>query len=279
MREHLLQLTAHGPRHPSNPAGVSEALGYLRGCLSSYGYDVEVERYGRGSHEVNLLAALPGEWPTLEIGAHWDTVAGSPGADDDASGVAGVLELARHFAADPPLRTIRFCLFGGEEDGMRGSQAHVSGLGSAVPGRDRAVDGIIVLEMIGYRDTRPGAQKLPPGAVEAGIDPARFERGDFIAAVGDKRAGDTLIAIWSAGKEHGLPVLPVSLPPGHHAHGARSDHHPYWLSGRMGIMITDTAEFRNPHYHQPSDTLETLDLDFAAQATRTVATAVRALTV
>jgi len=192
---------------------------------------VEPEPYGHRPHEVNVLAELAGtgDGPTLEVGAHWDSVIDGPGADDNASGVAGVLAIARVCATGPaPGRTLRFCYFGGEE---------------------------------------------------ADIDLDRFTTADFIAAIGNDAAAEYLEAIWIAGHalDPPLAVLPVAVSSDHTAHGARSDHRPYWLSGRKGVMITDTAEFRNANYHRATDTLDTLDLDFAAQVTRAVAGAVRAL--
>jgi Zn-dependent M28 family amino/carboxypeptidase len=101
LREHVVRLTEHGPRHRDNPAAVPAALDYIEQCLISYGYQVEHERYGDAPHEVNLLTEVLGNSnaPLLEVGAHWDTVSDGPGADDNASGVAGLLELARVFAA------------------------------------------------------------------------------------------------------------------------------------------------------------------------------------
>lgn len=265
---HIERLTALGPRHESNPAAVVAALGYVTSALESYGYRVERECYGRGVHEVNLLAERSGTGPAIEVGAHWDTVERSPGADDNASGVAGLLEVARVFAAGaPPVRTVRFCFFGGEEYGLIGSLVHVARLDD----RGADVEGAIVFEMIGYRDSRPGSQRFP-GEIEV---PPGFDRGDFIVAVGNPASADYLAAI-AAGGHPALMVLPVDLPAdGEHA--GRSDHYPYWLSGRKGVMLTDTAEFRNPHYHRPTDTIDTLDLNFAARVTRAVAVALRAL--
>lgn len=265
---HIERLTAHGPRHESNPKAVDAALSYVSSALETYGYEVERECYGRGAHEVNLLAECGGTGPVIEVGAHWDTVERSPGADDNASGVAGLLEVARSFAAGPPPpRKVRFCFFGGEEYGLIGSLMHVARLDD----RGADVEGVIVFEMIGYRDSRPGSQRFP-GEIDV---PPGFDRGDFIVAVGNPESSDYLAAIAAAGHP-ALMVLPVDLAAdGQHA--GRSDHYPYWLSGRKGVMITDTAEFRNPHYHRPTDTIDTLDLKFAVQVTRSVAVAVRAL--
>jgi Zn-dependent M28 family amino/carboxypeptidase len=282
LREHIVRLTEPGPRHRGNPASVTAALDYISKCLSSYGYEVEPERYGDAPHEVNLLTGVFGDSavPVLEVGAHWDSVHDSPGADDNASGVAGLLELARVFSGiTPGNRALRFCVFGGEEDqpvGCTGSRAHVARLGAGGP----TVEGAIVLEMIAYRDTRPGSQRFPEPEEDAPqLDLSMLDRGDFIAAVGNEEAAEYLEALHSAGQDQApaLMVLPVSLPSSHSANGSRSDHYPYWLSGRKGVMVTDTAEFRNPHYHRSTDTVDTLDFGFAAQVTRAVAQALHAL--
>ncbi|GAB4054573.1 M20/M25/M40 family metallo-hydrolase [Catellatospora paridis] len=281
LRAHIGRLTAYGPRHRGDGRAVSAALDHITGCLAGYGYEVVREPYGDALHEVNLLAerAGTGTAPVLEVGAHWDSVAGSPGADDNASGVAGLLEIARLCAAEPPApRTVRFCFFGGEEhdpEPCNGSRAHVARLDAA--GAD--VEGIIVLEMIGYRDLRPGSQTFPDADGQAGPELTGPHRADFIAAVGNVEAAAYLAAIGDGGAAQvpPLPVLAVPLPSEHDAHGSRSDHQPYWAGGRLGVMVTDTAEFRNPHYHRPTDTLDTLDLDFAAQVTQSVASAVRTL--
>src|SRR5262249_49244738 len=131
----------------------------------------------------------------------------------------------------------------------------------------------IILEMIGYRSTDPGSQRVP--AALAGLIDAPTT-GDFIAVVADPRAAPYAAAIErSAGN---LPVFGLTAPGPVVGDLYRRDHVPYWRSGRPALQITDTAEYRNPHYHRPTDTLDTLDLDFAAQVSRAVVGAVRILT-
>jgi Zn-dependent M28 family amino/carboxypeptidase len=218
--------------------------------------------------------------PVIELCAHWDSVAGSPGADDNASGVAGLLEIARVFAAgEVPRGRLRFCLFGEEEDeqiGYLGSRAHVARLD--VEGMP--VSGAVVLEMIGYRDSSPGSQRFPEDLVPEGSPLRAFDRGDFIAAIGNQGTEPWLEAVRVAGQaeEPSLPVLSIPVPADVGGNATRSDHLPYWRSGRSGVLITDTAEFRNPHYHRPTDLPTTLDYAFAAAVTRTVARTLRTLT-
>lgn len=286
---YISALSSIGPRHAGLPSSVTATRAFLTASMEKLGYHVEHQQYGPSPHQVNLIAEVgsdhPRSTPILEIGAHWDTVPDSPGADDNASGVAGLLAIAQALAADPPpkaRRRIRLCLFAEEEvPGCPGSTAHLARANE----RGDLIDGAIVLEMIGYRDAAPGSQRFPETlaslAASAGAVPAGGhlpDRGDFLAAVGDVGAEEYLTALTTAARGLGLPILPLAVPSGASGDAARSDHASYWAAGRPGVMITDTANFRNPHYHQPSDLPQTLDLDFATLTTRAVMGAIRVLT-
>lgn len=273
--EHIAALTSAGSRHPENPRGIETALEHIRSTLAGFGYQVHEQRYGAQSHQINLTvdAGPHRDAGILDLGAHWDTVAGSPGADDNASGVAGLLEIARALAASPPARAVRLCFFAEEEiGGLPGSTAHVE----AATQRAETIDAAIVLEMIGCRDLRPGSQQLPEKAAgllqSVGSDVP--QRGDFIALVGDTAAGHLVQRLQqaAAGQEPALPALPLVVPIGALGDAARSDHAAYWQAGIPGVMVTDTANFRNQHYHQSTDTPERIDLDFAAEVTGMVLT-------
>ncbi|WP_238012038.1 M20/M25/M40 family metallo-hydrolase [Dactylosporangium sp. AC04546] len=245
---HITALTAHGPRCGDLP-GVTAALRYMSDTLRDAGLRVTVERYGSELYDVNLVAEIPGASPdAIELCAHWDTTPDTVGADDNASGVAGVLEAARLLRGlELPARTVRFCLFGGEETGFLGSSAHVRGI---TPGTES-----IVFEMIGY--TAP-EQGFPPQLAEL-VDPP--SRGDFIALVGEP---DSMYLVHNYALHASLPVFPFIVPVVARDLVMRSDHVPYWESRRHSVLVTDTADFRNPHYHRPTDTIDTLDLPFAA---------------
>jgi len=271
---HIDVLTALGPRHHGNPRAVSATLGYLTHQLDRWGYQIGVERYGPEPDRVNMVVERPGtdpDAPWLEVGAHWDSVAESPGADDNASGVAGVLEVARILAgAGRPGRGVRLCFFGGEEGqrghpGFEGSIAHVSTV-------DSRVTGAIVLEMIGYRTLEPDSQRLPEPLVGLVDAPTT---GDFIAVIGDDNSADYVARIEAVGRRQvpDLPIFAIVLPEIALPLVSRSDHVPYWHTGRKGVLVTDTSEYRTPHYHQPGDVLATLDLEFAAQVTAMVGAA------
>ncbi|WP_432831291.1 M20/M25/M40 family metallo-hydrolase [Dactylosporangium sp. CA-092794] len=249
LRTHVEALTAHGPRFADLP-GVPACLRYITDELSGLGLAVRVERYGGELHEVNLVAEIQGGTSddAVELCAHWDSVAESAGADDNASGVAGVLEAARALRdAELPARTIRFCLFGGEEDGFAGSEAHMAHI---TPRTES-----IVFEMIGYT----AASQRFPDELTGFVEPP--ERGDFIALVADDPS-QPLLACFAGHLR--VPSMPLVLPEFAQAVAMRSDHVPYWESGRRALLVTDTADYRNPEYHRPGDTAETLDYGFAA---------------
>lgn len=225
----------------------------------------------------------------LIVSAHFDAVPGSPGADDDASGVAGVMELARIMKeVGPGQRTIRLVLFNLEEVGLVGSRAYVSSWlkeqramaptdGSTATSQPERIVGMMSLEMIGYFTDEPGSQKSPIQRIEGVFEPSTV--GDTIAVVGVK-AHQTfsrpLIALMKAHapglKTTDVDFMPVPIPD-----MMRSDHGPFIIAGRPAVMITDTANFRNPHYHRATDTPETLDLKRFTLVVRGVVGAVRRL--
>ncbi len=200
------------------------------------------------------------------IGAHYDTEVNTQGADDNASGVAALLELAQRFAGVDTARTLRFVAFTNEE----GANSRGSVMGSRVSAeysreRGETIVAMLSLEMLGYADSTPGSQKYPfpsDSPIARGMNLP--DRGDFIAVAG--RTGDTELvnrlgaAMVGAGR---VPVVPVALPPVLRDIW-RSDNGNYWLSGFTAVMVTDTSNFRNPHYHRPTDTADTLDFGFMA---------------
>lgn len=239
----------------------------------------------------NLVADLPGadDRPTVVIGAHLDTVDGSPGADDNASGVAALLEIARLLGGlpRPPAVTLQF--FDMEELGMIGSRFAARQLR-----RTRQVAGMMCLESVGFFVTGPGTQAVPAGfgaafpRVAARVR-SGGQRGDFTLVV-HRRSADAAASSWCRAAQAAELRLPaVTLrdprPPGLLGallglvappliHLDRSDHASFWNAGIPALMLTGTANFRNPHYHRPTDTPDTLDYGrLAAVAVATAATA------
>jgi len=264
--DHVDALTRHGPRPVHDADATQRALDYLRGQLESYGYAVIEENHDLGAFRVrNAIATREGTDPgrVIEVSAHYDTVATGPGADDNTSSVAGLLEIARVLSEVELGASVRFCFFGGEEIGMAGSTLHVQSLEN-YPGK---VEGLLNLEMIGYTSFERGSQTSPV-RIPFIVWPPR--EGDFICVVGNLRSG------WIGNRFEGalgryvseLPYYSVNRIDGFFGDAARSDHLPYWRAGIPALMLTDTAEFRNPNYHQASDTTETLDVSFLAAVTR-----------
>jgi hypothetical protein len=242
--------------------------------FAEHGYEVERHDYGTG---INVLGVRAGESPEqVVISAHYDHIPDCAGADDNASGVAGVLETARVLAAGRWRRTLVVACWDEEEDGMIGSRAW------AARARERGdrIAGAFVYEMIGFRLDAPDSQRLPPGSelffptVVAQLA-ARDNRGDFIAAIGNADSHEALALFeqWAGAAE--LPVVSIELSPLLEQAAAladldRSDHSAFWRNDYPGIMLTDTADFRNPYYHcaYGEDAPGSLDADFAARALR-----------
>jgi Zn-dependent M28 family amino/carboxypeptidase len=200
------------------------------------------------------------------VGAHYDSIPATPGADDNASGVAALIAAARAVGSR---EDICFVAFDGEECGFIGSRALVAGLGRHRP------EQVHVLEMVGYASRGPGSQRNPLPAIPAPIV------GDFLAVVGTHGSRGLLDHVLATADAHAVPVqglylpdVPLGMIEGISHHLLRSDHAPFWRAGLPALMWTDTAEFRNPHYHQATDAPETLDYDFLAGVTRLLVHAV-----
>lgn len=264
-----------GIRHPvTAPEGLRAAGAYIAGEMKSFGLDL-LEEAIEGEHNerfVNLIGRESGGRAgkkILVIGAHYDTVADSPGADDNASGLAVLLEVARILA---PLRgklTPQFVAFSLEEEGFLGSDHYAR----QVRRNKIPLWGAMILECVGYTDARPGAQTAP-----AGLPIKLPSQGDFIGLVGNaaaepiQKAYEVAVATYCPE----LPCVSLLVPGKGEAlpDTRRSDHVPFWDRGYRAVMLTDTAEFRNPNYHKKTDQLKTLDLTFMTRVARSLAAAV-----
>jgi Zn-dependent M28 family amino/carboxypeptidase len=242
------------------------ARNYLTQSLKKLGWSSTLQPFEGG---VNIFAQRQGTDPeagAVLVAAHYDTVPGSPGADDNASGVAVVLEVARLFGSRPTPRTLQLAFFDQEELGLRGSiafaanEAHLSNL-----------RGVIVMDMVGFACYTVGCQRYPAGLPI--IPPTN--RGDFLAVVGDSEHLPLLEAFHQSGQPDLPPVLtlPVPLKGMLIPDTLRSDHAPFWYHGVGAVLLTDTANLRTPHYHQPSDTPATLHLSFFTGAAQIVVNA------
>lgn len=260
LRRHVMQLAGEiGERSVAKPAAAVRAAAYLDAELTAMGYTVAPQEYdAHGQRWRNLEATVRGSAHADEIivvGAHYDTAEGAPGADDNGSGVAGVLELARSFAGKRATRTIRFVLFGTEEP----PSFPTSAMGSrhyadAARARGDRIVAMLAIESIGYYDSEHGSQRYP-----FPLNLVYPDVGDFIGFVSNVRSGPLVrraIAIFRSAAP--LPSEGAAVPswvPG----VWWSDHWSFWRQGYRAIMITDTAPFRNPFYHTAQDTPEKLD--------------------
>ncbi len=244
------------PRHGRwDPLGLLAVRSLLRERLGALG-EVEELPFAQGTTKgVNLLLRLPGRHPRLPpllVGAHYDGAPQTSGADDNATGVAALLELANRWRADPPRRPVWLVAFDQEEEGLLGSRA----LAQRLRADGQPLRLMVSLEMLGFT----GATQRYPHPAMAKI---YGTRGDFIALVANIGAIPLLPGLARrVGRHVKTKVLPVprggrSLPD-----TRRSDHSPFWDQGYNALMVTDTSFLRNPHYHRASDTVQTLDLPF-----------------
>ena len=259
-----------GPRHVGKMDKLETAAFWLESTLGggNMGYEVTRNSYKAGSHQVrNLIAELPGATLRKEIivvGAHYDTVPNSPGANDNASGVASLLSLAQAFAGDQQARTVRFVAFVNEEPPF----FQTNEMGSLVYAReckakDENIVAMISLETIGFFSDKAGSQKTPRGL--AGVYPTT---GNFLAFVGNKSSKFYADAARSAFKRaSGIPALSGAFPENVSGVGW-SDHWSFWKTGYPAVMVTDTAPYRYPHYHKPTDTKDKIDFGKLEKVTR-----------
>lgn len=260
LRGHVARLAGEiGERHVGRPRALQAAEAWVRRSWEALGFDVARQPYTADGVEcANLEVSIPGRERTREIvlaGAHYDTVPGTPGADDNASGVAALIELARLLREARPARTLRLVAFVNEEPpffpfGKMGSMVY------ARAARRRADDIRVMfsLEMLGCYSDVPGSQSYPPLLRHFYPD-----RGDFIAFVsnlGSRHALREAVSAFRAASD--FPAEQLAAPafvPG----VSWSDQRSFWKAGYRAVMVTDTAFHRNAHYHGPGDTPERLD--------------------
>jgi len=272
-----------GVRHPeAAPTAHTRAEEYVARELEAAG--LEVDRHGfdfRGSRHRNVRGVRRGrdpDAPRILLGAHYDTVPGSPGADDNASGVAALLETARCLPT-AGRRTVEFVGFDLEEPqgGPWGHRIGSDRYAERAREEGRRYAGCLVFEMVGYTDAEPGGQGAPWLLFWKRVPDA----GTFLAAVGDWKSG-RLLRRFSRASERAVPGLPLVR----HRTPFRgwllpvtrlSDHSRFWDAGYPALMLTDTAFLRNPHYHRATDRVETLDFGFMTRVVDATVAAVREL--
>ncbi len=260
LTQHLERLVIErNPYYAS--AGHLFAREYIRSHFARFGEVLIHEFEVNGNIHQNLILQIESnsakKRSPLIIGAHYDTVAGCVGADDNGSGVAVLLELAEYFSANPIKYPIQLIAFDMEEYGLLGSAAYTDKLKH----ENQKIRLMISLEMLGYCDRAPNSQQYP-----AGLDKFYPNTGDFIGLIGSIPTIPDLLHL----QHHMKSVVSCEwLPAGWRGLAIpdtrRSDHAPFWDAGYKALMVTDTANMRNPHYHKSSDQLETLDLEFLTQ--------------
>jgi hypothetical protein len=248
-----------GERNLRRYAQLTAAADFIEGAFSRAGLQPRRDTYelqGRASH--NIETEIRGARPEIVvIGAHYDSVFGSPGANDNGSGVAALLALARRFAGKSTGQTLRFVAFVNEEPPyfqteQMGSFVYARGCKA----RGDQISAMLSLETIGYFSDAPRSQEYPPG-----ISAFYPSTGNFIGFVGNFRSRALVRRVVASFREQGkIPSEGAALPsfiPG----VAWSDQWSFWQCGYPAIMITDTAPFRYPHYHENTDTPDKLEYD------------------
>lgn len=250
------------PRHfEFNATANRTTADWIAKELSGWGYQVSFQ-----GHYRNVIAEPPitGE-EVIVVGAHYDSVPETPGADDNGSAVAAMLGCAKLCAEFLPDLPVVFVAFNCEEDGLLGSSDWVQHF---LPTAGYRVACSHVLEMVGYASNSPGSQKIPPG-----LPISLPDRGDFIGLLTNSKGASAMKQALQVIRTErpGLPAYGVEVMLGLEKYFPvllRSDHAPFWKAGIPSIMWTDTSEFRNPHYHASSDQPDTLDYEFLTQVTQ-----------
>lgn len=258
LRADVDALVGFSPRASSHPENLDGARDYITTQLRGAGYDPTLQKAGTNPSFLNIVAEragtadLPG---MIVVGAHYDAVVETPGADDNASGVALALELARRLRDNGPERTVRFVFFVNEEPPFfrtRDMGSEHAARASRQAGE--RIEVMFSLECVGYYDDTPGSQKYPPV-----LDLFYPPQGDFVAFVGniDNRASITR-TIELFRERATLPSEGIAGP-GFIQGLDFSDHLAYWNAGYPALMVTDTAFLRNDAYHTERDTSDRLD--------------------
>jgi Zn-dependent M28 family amino/carboxypeptidase len=278
LRMHVEALASGiGERHVRRPKALHAAEEYIASEFGALGCEVARQTYrAEGVESSNLEVTVPGMARASEIvlvGAHYDTVPGSPGADDNASGVAGLIEIARQLRDTRCARTVKLVAFVNEEPpffywGEMGSRVYAR----AARARGDDIRVMLSLEMLGCYSDAAGGQSYPPL-----LGMFYPDAGNFIAFVSNLRSRRALAELVRAFKaESDFPAEKLASPaivPG----VSWSDQISFWREGYPAVMVTDTAFYRYRHYHAATDTPEKLDYPRMARVVDGLASALRTL--
>jgi len=276
---HVYTLSSEiGPRNLQYYSALKRSQDYISEQMTIHYSNFFIQQYHHEKKSVNNLIVekigqtVPGE--IIVVGAHYDTVADSPGADDNATGIACLLELTRLLHNYDNQRTLRFVAFTLEEPPFFGTKQ----MGSDVYARScrekkENIVGMIALEMLGYYTGKKRSQKYPMPLMKDHYS----DRGNFIVIVGNGQsrqlAGDVAKHIKKASL---IETRTIISPP--YIHGIDlSDHSSFWKYDYPATMITDTAFYRNPHYHEVSDTIDKLNFRYFTRVVYSLAYALKKL--
>lgn len=262
LKQHVTTLaTDIGERHVGKPGSLEKTAAFLTRAMTELGYTVTPQKYEALGHAVeNLEIELKGGASADEIiivGAHYDSVPNCPAANDNGSGVAAVIEMARALKDAKPARTIRFVFFVNEEPpafrtGTMGSMVYAK----RCKARNENIVAMFSMETIGYYSDEKGSQEYPKP-----FDQFFPSEGNFIAFVGNAESLPLVRESIGIFREVAkFPSEGIGAPaqvPGI----SHSDHASFWPHGYQAIMVTDTAHLRYPHYHLPTDTPDKIDFD------------------
>jgi Zn-dependent M28 family amino/carboxypeptidase len=270
-----------GPRTLGKPKTIQATVGYLHAQWESMGFEVTEERFDAlGDQATNLVVIQAGSRApdqVIVLGAHYDTVPSTPGADDNASAVAVLLEVSRLLKDYVGSRTIRYVAFACEEP----PYFNVDAMGSQFHARQSALRGdkilgMLCLEMVGYFRDEVGSQRVP-SSIPRFLHRFFPKRANFLAAVGNLQSLKLAYG-FRRGFKRGtrLPLFSICLPE-KISEIRLSDNSSFWDQGYPALMLTDTSFLRNPNYHLATDTPDTLDYSRMTDVTLGVASATRRL--
>ena len=262
LKRHVRMLSETiGERRPGQWENYEAAATYIKSSLDPMGagYEVKTQPFKLDGHECeNIEVELPGRQAKGEIilvGAHYDTVAGCPGANDNGSGVAALISLAQAFTGTANERTLRFVAFANEENPYFATDNHGAlRYAKRCQERKENIVGMFALETLGFYSDKKGSQGYPKG-MEGKFPPT----GNFVALVTNTTSKAFLEqSVAGFQRRSKFSVEGGAFPP-FVLDVARSDHFAFWMAGYPGIMVTDTANFRYKEYHTPEDTWEKLN--------------------
>jgi Zn-dependent M28 family amino/carboxypeptidase len=269
----MLSQTFH-PRDWTHPENLKRCADYIATHFTNAGAVVESQQIEfRGKTYQNIIGRFnKGQGPRVIVGAHYDSCGETPGADDNASGVAALIELAYLLGRVPSAVDVELVAYVNEEPPFYRTEL----MGSAIHAKrvkKEEVKGVIVLEMVGYFKDESGSQQYPSGLLQLWYP----GKGNFIGVVGTSNQGAWIKRIKAGMKgATDLPVYSIRAPasvPGVDF----SDHASYWPYNIPAVMVTDTAFFRNQAYHTLEDTADSLDYARMAKVVVSVSAAVRTL--